>query len=663
MEPLSDRLPLVIGVTGHRDLRPDAVPRLEQEVTAIIARLRHDYLGRDGETPMIVLSALAEGADRLVARAALAHGAQLVAPLPMPLEEYRRDFQPGLQPGNEAEFDALFAQAIAAPVVPFTPDKSLNLAPEDLRNLQYRAAGFFIAQHCDVLIALWDGDNSNISPGGTADVVTAKLQGFPIEATGSARASLDGSEVGPVIHIVTPRLKETSPAKEIAIEPWGRDVVRRYRGNLLFRSLRVLVRPIAHVLGGDLHHIRARLPAAARRDLEAWETFAMLTGLTRKFNRDAVDLAAAPDGPKRVATGIDYLFADPDNNNIDHDAEKHATDVAPRWCRLYGIADTLAQVCQKRFRGDWKRLFLLFFIAFCCFALSTHLSLSSQILLGLYTLCFILIFFLIMRARLGQHQERFLDYRALAEALRVAVYWQLVGIDSRHVETRADARSESPVIEIATRRVMASAYPIKQPSELAWVKICLRTLELLDHAENPIPPPGLDPQGYTITQKFWVRGQFAYYQRQGFKHNHTSNVLETRSALLVAISPFLIVPLLLFNVIPESWAVPQWLAGVLPAKWHELHLRDIATICIGLLPGVAAVLTGYAERLALKPQARQYDRMRMLFERANDLLPKQIDAKTAPLAQALYAELGIEAMKETSEWVAIYRQRPIQPLQ
>ena len=29
--------------------------------------------------------------------------------------------------------------------------------------------------------------------------------------------------------------------------------------------------------------------------------------------------------------------------------------------------------------------------------------------------------------------------------------------------------------------------------------------------------------------------------------------------------------------------------------------------------------------------------------------------------QALYGELGAEAMKETAEWVAIYRQRPIRP--
>ena len=63
----------------------------------------------------------------------------------------------------------------------------------------------------------------------------------------------------------------------------------------------------------------------------------------------------------------------------------------------------------------------------------------------------------------------------------------------------------------------------------------------------------------------------------------------------------------------------------------------------------------------LAAQARQYDRMRVLFERAYALLPETIDQSTAPLALAIYLELGQEAMAENAEWVAIYRQRPIQP--
>ena len=139
-DPLPDRLPLVIGVTGHRDLRDQDIPRLEREVAAVLASLRRDFLGKDDETPVIVLSALAEGADRLVARVAVAQGARLIVPLPMPLDEYRRDFEPGLKLGNIAEFDELFAHAIAAPVMPLHAASVEALrADQDKRDAQYRA--------------------------------------------------------------------------------------------------------------------------------------------------------------------------------------------------------------------------------------------------------------------------------------------------------------------------------------------------------------------------------------------------------------------------------------------------------------------------------------------------------------------------------------------
>src|SRR6266568_306287 len=83
----------------------------------------------------------------------------------------------------------------------------------------------------------------------------------------------------------------------------------------------------------------------------------------------------------------------------------------------------------------------------------------------------------------------------------------------------------------------------------------------------------------------------------------------------------------------------------------------------GFFPGARGGFAGIGEAPALKAQARQYDRMRMLFERAYELLPETIEVGTAALAHTLYYELGMEAMKENAEWVAIYRQRPIQPLQ
>ena len=646
MQPLPDRLPLVIGVTGHRDLRDEDLARLEVEVANVIARLRRDYLDPDGETPIMVLSALAEGADRMVARVALTQGARLIAPLPLPREEYRRDFEPGLKPGNAAEFDELLAQATAAPVIPFTHGNSLEAVRSNSKKRaeQYRAVGLFITRHCNVLIAIWDGDATNMAVGGTAEVVKFTREGIPLEVSRSARASLDGSEIGPVIHVVAPRQKEGSPAGEVTVQRWGRAVISHYRGGALKRWLDGVVGFAGRLLRIERQDGRAQLSDADRRELDAWETFGVLIGLTRQFNHEAVALVSGQRGRSQMAQSLDYLFDGVDPQAPEHADPKHiALTLAPRWSRLYSISDALANNCQAQFKRDWLLLFLLTFSAFFCFAMFSYQAIEP--LLIAYSCLYALIFIVFLSARRGRHQERFLDYRALAEALRVAVYWRLVGIGLRPADVKADALGDGSNVDAHTVGVLANAYPLKQPSELAWVKICLRTLELLDRAEGVANERALDPVCHGIARRCWVYGQYVFFRRRGFHHNSVAEVLETWASILLMMTAFLLVPLILFVHVGETMFF-----GV-----------DLLMV-IGLLPGSAAALAAYSERLAFKAQARQYDRMRILFERAYQLLPERIDAATVSLVRAVYRELGVEAMRENAEWVAVYRQRPIEPL-
>ncbi|HWF97468.1 MAG TPA: hypothetical protein VG291_21165 [Xanthobacteraceae bacterium] len=646
MQPLPDRLPLVIGVTGHRDLRDEDMARLEVEVANVIASLRLDYLGPEGETPVIVLSALAEGADRLVARVALTQGARLIAPLPLPREEYRRDFEPGLKPGNAAEFDELLGQAIAAPVIPFTHGNSLEAVRSDSkkRAAQYRAVGLFIAQHCNVLIAIWDGDEANMAVGGTAEVVKFTREGIPLEVSRSARASLDGSEIGPVVHVVAPRQKEGSPAGKVTVQRWGHAVINQYRGGALKRWLGGAVGFAGRLFRIERQDGRTQLSDADRRELDAWETFGVLVALTRQFNHEAAMLVSGKRGRSQMAQSLDYLFDGLDPQALEKpDPKDIALTLAPRWSRLYSISDALASVCQAQFKRDWLLLFLLTFAAFFCFAMFSYQAIEP--LLIAYSCLYVLIFIVFLSARRGRHQERFLDYRALAEALRVAVYWRLVGIGLRPSDVKADALGDGSNFDAHTVGVLANAYPLKQPSELAWVKICLRTLELLDRAEGVADERALDPVCHGIARRCWVHGQYAFFRRRGFHHNSVAEALETWASVLLMMTAFLLVPLILFVHVGQTVFF-----GV-----------DLLMV-IGLLPGSAAALAALSERLAFKAQARQYDRMRILFERAYQLLPERIDATNASLVRAVYRELGVEAMRENAEWVAVYRQRPIEPL-
>ena len=142
----------MIGVTGHRDLRPDDLPHLERKVKHIFERLRERY----GSTPLLVLSPLAEGADRLVARVGLLDevGARLVVPLPMPAALYEDDFE---EPGSVDEFRALLARADCTFVVPPATDPEFISNPGRARDQRYELAGEYVVGQSQILIALWDG--------------------------------------------------------------------------------------------------------------------------------------------------------------------------------------------------------------------------------------------------------------------------------------------------------------------------------------------------------------------------------------------------------------------------------------------------------------------------------------------------------------------------
>lgn len=142
---------LVIGVTGHRRLA--GMEALSAKIDAII-----DEIVREVPARLVVLSPLAEGADRLVAERVLSRErAGLEAVLPMPEADYERDFETD---GSRAEFRSLLARAEAIHRLPNAPS----------REEAYAAAGRFVVDRCDVLIAVWDGKAGD-GPGGTAETV------------------------------------------------------------------------------------------------------------------------------------------------------------------------------------------------------------------------------------------------------------------------------------------------------------------------------------------------------------------------------------------------------------------------------------------------------------------------------------------------------------
>ena len=136
-----------------------------------IADATHQVAGELSGKPaeLTVVSALAEGSDRIVAEAGLAAGYSLQAILPFVRAEYLRDF--GNSPASAAAFSDLLQHCFSV----FEIDGDAGQRPR-----AYEAAGIVMLANADLLIAIWNGDAAE-GIGGTADVVSRAIaDGIPV---------------------------------------------------------------------------------------------------------------------------------------------------------------------------------------------------------------------------------------------------------------------------------------------------------------------------------------------------------------------------------------------------------------------------------------------------------------------------------------------------
>src|SRR5947209_1881436 len=141
-----------IGVTGHRILTE--LDKIGFGIDQALQRIREVF----GEQPLTIVSSLAEGADRIVVHQVLAlQNSKLVAPLPVSESDYLTDFE---STESKSEFLSLLARA----------DQIIELPPTTMRDQAYEAAGLYVLDHADALIAIWDGQAAQ-GTGGTGGIV------------------------------------------------------------------------------------------------------------------------------------------------------------------------------------------------------------------------------------------------------------------------------------------------------------------------------------------------------------------------------------------------------------------------------------------------------------------------------------------------------------
>ncbi|MFJ8078716.1 hypothetical protein ACIQ7Q_33490 [Streptomyces sp. NPDC096176] len=145
-----------IGVTGHRSIPLEALAHVSAGLRAVLC-------GHQGS--MEALSSLAVGADQLFADIALDCGAELTVVIPS--SDYEQGFSGPEELAGYRRLKGLATREVRL-AFPFSTDEA------------YYAAGAYIADHCDRLLAVWDGLPAR-GHGGTGDIVRyARGLGKPV---------------------------------------------------------------------------------------------------------------------------------------------------------------------------------------------------------------------------------------------------------------------------------------------------------------------------------------------------------------------------------------------------------------------------------------------------------------------------------------------------
>jgi hypothetical protein len=571
------KIPFMIGIVGHRDLVADEIPRIRAAISTLLERLRDD----NPHVPFRLLCSMAAGADLLAADAAAELGLEIIALLPYSRRLCREDLQTA---PDRMDFDRLCNLSDVVELSLPSGTSIDDVAHEGMaRDRQMQRAGSLIARYSGLLIAVWNGMDTD-HRAGTARAVQFRRDGI-------------------------------MPTDELIVAP--RDV---------------LLSPQDDDLGFEIRCTRISRPGPAG---------VTVTG----FN--AGDGKSGLEYPKQLRTTLSQIAA------FNQDVEQFNEDIAQQGKplsqpspapiartleyleRLFTAADWLGRYHRRCFTMALRARYLLWGVM--AFLLITFKkdsigALAIVAITGVLSV-FLLGTLLAVWAHRREWHRKYLDYRALAEALRVDFYWEVAGV---HNEFDGNFAHES--------------FLQKQDAELQWIRNAMRAVSL----QLAIHPCGDFQEGFPFVYANWVgderaaggTGQMLYYRERLHKLSHTIHVSERIDRAL------LFGGLVLAFTFAVDVALRTQGLYLLPTA-----LRGNLLWALALVPVYAAIFEIYLNEKADRALVRQYRYMYSLFGfAANALRAASKDERKLEILRSL----GHACLAEHAQWILAHRDKRIQ---
>jgi hypothetical protein len=667
-------VPLVLGVVGHRDPRAADIEVLRQKLVELFQQFKKAY----PHTPLVLLSSLAEGADQLAAQVALENDVFVRAPLPFPKEIFRAStsFSTGeARTTLDQQLADPCVEALVAPLPEGTAPSGVdwqavaadqaNAANRDLRRVCYANAGGYIVRHCHALIALWDGNEGDPArPSGTAEYVAFKLQGKAPAYYPWANAEPLGfrGERGLVYVIHTPRASSKPDDPRLKIPPGEVNLLLPANKQPLERliPLRPLARSVRLWLW-LLRRVTGWLPwkhgVSAEGKAELWQ-FQETCQAVADFNRDVLSTPDVDSLRKRLDEIPNVLPAD-----------FRSSDQYRRWLtRLSGVREAAGHLSgQLKPKLDKTQLVVfgmlglsvaLFHVYAHWFTIDTSIAhaVHQPVWLWLFLGSLLAAVLIVWFGRRSRLDERRLDYRALAEALRVRRAWAIAGIG----------------------KSVADSYLGQLRSEMSWARRALQHVcppSSVWAAQFAGLTAGQQRERLEMVKQDWVKEQIEQFKKGHKREERWASGLR-KTGFALAVMGWLWIPLLLLagsGASPRSGVAEEKPAAAADkpsadgpdhsSEHARAHRASAAQpehwwlLASGLLVIVGGLCVALCELRSHEALANQYQRMRVVFEGGRNELERRLAGSDIPDAQAVLKALGQEAIAEHAQWLILRRAR------
>ncbi len=667
------KIPLVLGITGHRDIKKEHVCTLEESISTIYKCLIDKY----PNTPIVLLTPLADGADRIVAKVAFQFEFKdkitVSVPLPMDETSYKDTFGKGLESNETTEVESideynallkkvnkqeneyipkkipmLFNQELYENLkeisdndinenfytqlsskykkLPFTLKEANDIKKENqklsefirqqIRREQYTIVGEYIAIHSNILLALYD-DDSEVKEGGTKEIVRKKLTG-EYDHFSISDEDVTYPEDGIVYSVATPKGNNSNyKAFEIKkLFPDNKEEV--FSCEKIENKFNIIESIKDYFLKSCLSYNMRNNTNIYTQHHAKIECFnkdvdGNIKNIEDGYENDiTIQVIHEKDGEKKKKKYQNKYkkILEKDSDEMKLLKKNLMIRRSAAYLSGYFYQPLMDQLEKYILILIWMTVFIVAFKSdFQHFEYSKLLNPVYILLIGI---------FYILYLKFQGLKEKQEDYRAISEGLRIHTAWNMVNINDS----------------------AALYYLSHQKNELGWIRTALRGINIFY-----IPKDEKDTISTDLVYNYWIEEQIDYFSDKVEKYEKQEIEISEKTSKYFRL---FVIFSILFVLIDFLYSKDQ---------------KDIVLLGLDWIDLLKVFLVGLPLTMAT------YYKSKQLFDGHNDILKeytlsldifnraKKLEKDNFKNKQNIYKNLGIEALRENSSWIVTRREK------